>query len=158
MNAVRRGFDFKDVDFVIHIEDDIVPSRDMLAYFEWASQTYRDDPQIYTVTGFFHTAALQDDNYAVRRQDWFSSWGWGTWRRSWDELGGMSTSMVDYAWDTHINNTLRRGRLEIAPLQSRFQNIGKLGGTNMSPEVWEYMHCPVFIPDLEPGPYKEIFV
>ena len=155
--ALRHGFSLSDVDFVIHIEDDTVPSKDALAYFEWGAETYKADLEILNISGFVRTTQHQENPYLVHRIPYFSSWGWGTWRDRWEEPGGMLETWNDYAWDVHIYQAIRRDRKEISAYQSRIQNIGRLGGTNMGSDYWEqWANVPAFIPDLEPGPYEEI--
>jgi hypothetical protein len=43
---------FAAADYVIHFEDDVVPARDCLRYFEWAGQAYRADPWIFSVSAY----------------------------------------------------------------------------------------------------------
>lgn len=69
---------------VIVLEDDLVPSPDILHYFDASLGRFADDSRIMSVSGFaFDVPAL-----ASRETCLFlplaTSWGWATWQRAWD--------------------------------------------------------------------------
>lgn len=69
---------------VIVLEDDMLCTPDFLDYMDAALRTYRDRPDIFSVTGYTPPIALPakygEDVYLAPRA---SSWGWGTWRDRW---------------------------------------------------------------------------
>lgn len=113
---------FKETDYVIHIEDDTVPSSDMLRYMEWARQ-FESEDKCFSVTAYNHT--VQPDNLSdVFRVRWFTPWIWATWKSRWSEM----SSRWKHNWDSHLNKGVRGDRHTIKPQVSRAQNIGAIGG------------------------------
>ena len=53
--ALSVGFGF--TDYVIHLENDCVPTPDALLFFEHCRDAYRDDPQVFSAAAF-NTARL----------------------------------------------------------------------------------------------------
>ena len=127
--ALARGFSHSD--YVVHIEDDTLPAKDFLRYHKWASQHFRDDNGVFSVTGY-HKAVewpSEEHYHAVGRKPWFTCWGWGTWADRWAEIDKYwSNANKGFAW--HVNLGIRLNRVEIFPWLSRVQNIGDLGGVH----------------------------
>ncbi len=124
--ALDHGF--QHADFVIHLEDDTVPARDCLRYFEWAGRTYRDDPQVFSISAYSRGQPPAEQWDEVERTPWFTPWGWATWRDRWREVAPQWRAR---GWGT-LMNELRGQRIEIRPLLARCQNIGAERGE----------HCP----------------
>lgn len=78
----------------IVLEDDCVPSVDFIQYMNEALTFYKDETQIWSISGFAHDLpALQNysrDLYLFYRA---SSWGWATWSDRWEK---MNWSVDDY--------------------------------------------------------------
>ena len=130
---------FQEADFVIHIEDDIVLARDALAYFEWAREKYRDDKEVFAVTGW-HKAELGYRQYAVRRKPYFTCWGWATWRDRWEEIKNNWSYDDTKGWAVHLNHKARGDRVEIYPEFGRAQNIGVEKGMRVPDPEWHREH------------------
>lgn len=126
--ALHHGFQW--ADFVVHLEDDTVPARDCLRFFEWARQRYRDDRSVLSVTGYSKTIAEREQSHQVVRRPWFTPWGWGTWSDRWREIS-EHWSNAPLTWDVALNQ-IRGDRIEVHPILARVQNIGA--------ELGE--HCP----------------
>lgn len=138
------GHGFQHADFVVHLEDDTVPARDCLRFFDWARRAYRDDPTVFTVASYARENPPPDRYFEVIRSPWFTPWGWGTWRDRWDEISASWNDDPSVTWDICINR-LRAGRSEVRPLLARTQNIGAEGGTHCpSPEFHRQFHFNEF--------------
>ena len=119
-------------DYHIHLEDDTVPSPDCLRWFEWASR-FRNDASVFSVSAWNRCGG--ESSLAGRRQ-WFTPWGWATWRDRWDEMRERWSPHGAESWDVAVNTVFRGGRVELFPALSRVQNIGEHGGAHATPQVW----------------------
>lgn len=99
-HSFLNAFDKHAADAVIMLEDDTVPSPDMLSYTTSMLEEYEDDMSIWNIStyrrrgpvlknrGAAHECAEgRGDMTKVFRRDHFTSWGWATWRRSRLEIG-----------------------------------------------------------------------
>ena len=137
--ALDHGF--QHADYVVHLEDDTVPARDCLRYFEWANEKYRNDPEVFTVSAYSRNVPAHDQWKQVVRTPWFTPWGWATWRDRWAEI---APHLGAIAWG-HCTNRLRGDRVEVRPLLARCQNIGsELGEHCPSPEFHRQNHFNEF--------------
>jgi hypothetical protein len=153
-------YGFSQSDYVIHFEDDIVPDKDCLEYFEWARDEYMDDKEIYTVTAFNKCDPVSNDRniyHEIRRRPWFHSWGWATWTDRWNEIKDNWKVVEENTWSFSIKDS-RKDRCEIYPCISRVQNIGELMGTNTLPkDHWiHYNEFWIGSVELEKSKYYEI--
>jgi len=135
---------FKKSDYHIHFEDDTIPGKDALLYFEWANEQYKNNLDIFTISGYVnsnnkteHYVEPNNNIDAVSSRTWFTPWGWATWKdrflemkSEWDFCGQNGS------WDTTINHVVRKGRKEIFPMISRIQNIGAEMGTHVPNAEW----------------------
>jgi hypothetical protein len=122
---------FSESDYVIHVEDDILLSKDSLSMFEFC-YGLGEDTSIFTVTGFgprelgqggecvLVDGAVPDDiKLQIRRHKWYTPWGWATWKDRWDSFKDE--------WDGHdqvLNRKIRGDRFELFPTLSRVKSIG----------------------------------
>lgn len=88
--SLELGFR-EDTDFVIHLEDDTVPARDFLRFMEWSAASFRDDPDAFVVVGYNRLTEVPADfaqalTRVGKRLSPVTYWGWGLWRRIWDEV------------------------------------------------------------------------
>lgn len=126
-------------DFVLMIEDDVIISDDALSYIEWASEVYQSDSSVRTVGLWGHdrgykigTPLATNESGRVMRQNYFTCWGWGTWKDRWEEMSANWTTgddSHDSSWDVIVSSFLN-GRYEILPSISRAYNCGELNGTH----------------------------
>lgn len=138
--ALSMGF--SEYDQVIALEDDTVPGRDFLRFCEWGLREYRDDQSVFSICGYQRTPATElGKTRSVIREQWFTPWGWATWRDRWDSV--RTKWPVDdkqVSWDTIIDKVTRAGRYEIRPLVARIQNIGGEGGAHVPSAEWHRAH------------------
>jgi hypothetical protein len=132
--CLTRGFNISN--FHIHIEDDTVPGRDMLKYFEFCDEYYKNNTEIFTISAYNKNNDVLETQYdKVWKYQWFTPWGWATWADRWKELINDWDFGHQYGgWDWNINRRIRKNRYEIKPLLSRTQNIGSELGTYCTPE------------------------
>ena len=130
LRALELGF--ASGDYHIHLEDDCLPARDMLLWFEWASR-FGDDSGVFTVSAYSRERGRID---ACGRRAWFTGWGWATWRDRWEQMAFAWPGDDRNPWDVEMNNKARRFRYEVHPIVARVQNIGRDDGFNVHPEQW----------------------
>ena len=152
-------------DALITLEDDTVPARDYLIFMEWALRRFQDDSDVFSITGFMprFKGVFGDDqglkNAYCRNRD-FGCYGWGTWRRIYEEIrdqwfGADLEDLKDAgslerinrsdfkSWGFPMNYYWRKERLQVWPDVSRVQNIGRDHGfSNAYPHVdyWSENH------------------
>ena len=74
---------FREYDAIIVLEDDCVPFYSFMTFMNESLQTYRDNKEVYSVSGYAYPIEIANngwDAYFCRRA---SSWGWGTWKNRW---------------------------------------------------------------------------
>jgi hypothetical protein len=68
----------------IILEDDVQPSDSFFSFMELVLQQHADDANVMCVSGF----TGRDTDYPMPASygfsNYFSCWGWGTWRRAWE--------------------------------------------------------------------------
>lgn len=138
--ALAWGFDHHDK--VIAMEDDTVPGRDFLRFMSWGLREYERDRSVFSICGYQKTP-VDEVGYrnAVIREQWFTPWGWATWRDRWHSIRA-SWPRYDHqvSWDTVIDKFTRAGRYEVRPMLARIQNIGADGGTHVPNAAWHAHH------------------
>ncbi len=134
---------FQETDFVIVLEDDIIPTPDFLRYMEWGRRTFRDDPSVLSVSGYHR--ATQAGNaaqlYDAFRMVGFNTWGWGMWQDRWETYFGNGAAYRKYAgslvnglFDRFFRDISIQSKLStVCPVIARSQNIGALDGEHTVP-------------------------
>ncbi len=90
--AVNDAFESYDARFVIVLEDDVILSRDALMFMEYARDTFENDTNVFTATGYANNCHREDCvvdptfRHRTTRRKHFTPWFWGTWRDRWQEL------------------------------------------------------------------------
>ncbi len=158
----ERLFQMKGYDFVVRAEDDLIVSADILEWFDWVAETYKNNPKVATAHAFTHTDGHPG---AVELSTGFSPWVWGTWQDRWEGLLGPTWDH-DYStfngfpgnqsgWDWNINTRLfpQHGLRSVEPTGSRVHNIGMFG-THAQPQ--DYVTSDTFKPDFGRVEYFEV--
>lgn len=153
-------YGFSVSDFVIHIEDDTTPAKDCLKFYEWAGNEYKDDKEIYTITGYNRCQPVPNDHdiyHEVRRRQWFHAVSWATWIDRWEEIKSNWKVVEENTWSFSVKDS-RKDRCEIYPCISRVQNIGERMGTNtLVKDHWmHYNEFWIGSVELEKGKYYEV--
>jgi len=153
---------------IIHLEEDTLVAKDFLLYMEAALDHYKNNTKVFNIGA--HTSS----NKVYKKDEWarklephhyFSCWGWGTWKRVWDEVrnnwfgitwkselkalykdnttipqGDKFLTVVNKtdkgSWAWPMNMYHRKARYEVRPIVSRIKNIGQNDGLFAKPEDW----------------------
>lgn len=142
--CIAKGFSLNPT-FHIHLEDDTIPGKDCLKYFEWANQKYNNDKSVFSISGYVNSNnpmenccnSITDDIELTGRRKHFTPWGWATWIDRWKELkSDWDFGYTHNGWDVNMAKRLRKDRCEIYPEVSRIQNIGGKNGVHVHDENW----------------------
>lgn len=165
---LETGFKYSEQDYIIHLEDDIVVAKDFITFMEAALLHYKDNPRVFSVGASSENKKVHTDPEVakhVNRKQFFSCWGWGTWRRIWDEVspgwfGIHWNSKRDNtkqppqgeeflkvirksdkgSWAWPMNSYWRKDRWEVRPGIGRIFNIGRDNTTFGNANVWDSKH------------------
>jgi hypothetical protein len=133
-SALKYGF--MRSEYVIMVEDDVLLAPGALKYFEWAREVFRDDPSIFTVAAYRKEEVAAKDFYTYGKEQWFTPWGWATWKDRFVEMTDKwGWNEVD-SWDCVVSKHARGERYQVYPTLSRSQNIGAVGGTYCPGPEW----------------------
>lgn len=89
---------FRQEEMAIILEDDCIPDASFFAYCRQALSFYRNDPSVFSIAG---SNTFADDcgdtgESSIFFSRYFSSWGWASWRRSWQSCN----------WDEVLNEEI----------------------------------------------------
>jgi hypothetical protein len=132
--ALATGFSH--CQFVIMLEDDILLASDALIWFEFCCQRFRNDHDVWTVSAYNRQQVTPEKYNAYFRKQWFTPWGWATWRDRFAEMSRGWGWESQYSWDCTVNHNLRGNRCEILPYLARAQNVGGEMGTYCPGPEW----------------------
>ena len=135
---------FSKNDYHIHFEDDTIPGKDCLQYFEWAREKYKNDKTVFTISAYVNSDNKTEHYYPpsenillVEKRNWFTPWGWATWKDRFEDMAKVwDFAGVKGSWDTAINHIARNDRNEVFPAVARTQNIGADLGTHVPNAEW----------------------
>lgn len=135
--ALAHGFQRDE--YVVAVEDDVVPARDALRFFEWVDQPrYRDDPACFGGCAYHRELPPTPAEYnQVVRHGWFTPWGWSTWRRWWPRMQAAWPADRDPSWDVRVNEmrAANGDAYVLHPRLARTQNVGAEMGEHVDPRL-----------------------
>lgn len=79
---------------VIVLEDDLLTSEYFLRYMNQALDLYQNDLSVGCVTGYMYPISNSRKGESILL-DFPSSWGWGTWKQSWDIFNSDGESLLN---------------------------------------------------------------
>jgi hypothetical protein len=92
----------------IVLEDDLIVSPSVLAWFNMALERYADDPRVWQIAA--HQFAVPE--FSHRSHGMFlhltTSWGWAVWKRSWDRYDPASSG-----WERLLTDDALRKRFDL---------------------------------------------
>lgn len=94
---------FSQVERLIVLEDDDVPSPSFYRFCEEMLERYADDRRVYIISGMNHDETTPEAGADYLFTTTFSIWGWASWRRVFEEWDAT------YAW---LDDARAVGRLE----------------------------------------------
>ncbi|HNW88177.1 MAG TPA: glycosyltransferase [Bacteroidales bacterium] len=144
LQAINIGF--LNADFVVVLEDDVVPARDFLNLCIWADENFRNDSSIGCVTGFSLSREEKPDQEVaadVLKWQYFWPWGWATWKDRWEHPDNKEASDISktgrniHSWDINFSNVffLKNGFHSLFPVIPRTRNIG-VHGRYVPSQLW----------------------
>lgn len=147
-------------EFSVLAEEDIEVSDDILEYFTWASEHYRNDPSVLAVCA--HSVASAGGAGDVVLAPWFTPLVWGTWRSRWGMMLAHWTPQPGYpeGWDYNIRMLTGRMVQCAYPAMSRSQHFGAQSTMTFSSPVTgsNYFHdrsqSTTFQPHYEPQEFR----
>jgi hypothetical protein len=93
---------------VVVVEDDLVLAPGFLQFLNRGLRRYADEPRIMQVSGhMFDVAALRSLDHAILLP-LTTSWGWGTWRRAWDQFDPRADG-----WRERVSDVRTRRRFDL---------------------------------------------
>jgi hypothetical protein len=112
-------------EFAVLAEEDIEVADDILEYFTWASERYRDDPGVLAVCAH-SVRSRQEDPAQVALVPWFTPLVWGTWRREWGQMLAVWQPPDGFpeGWDYRIRHLTGKMVQCAYPAMSRAQHFG----------------------------------
>lgn len=161
LKAVQLGFDLRmskaderPSDFVALAEDDEVVGRDIVEYYRWAAEEYRDQADVAVVCAH-QPYSGQGAAGEVHRLSFLFSQGWGTWRDRWERFISPTWDF-GYAhggWDANLLRVMRERGVPNAvfPAISRTQHIGRFGGEHTRPQFFSRTQAAEFDPGVDAG-------
>lgn len=149
-------------DFVVLAEEDVVVSSDILEYFTWAAERFRDEHVLAICACSFADTCPPEQEQLVTISQHFCCLIWGTWsdrwtnvlRDTWDHNYSSGTpEHPESGWDWNINLRVMQDWNIISPVASRSSHIGEILGAHTSPETFPGSIAKTFRPDRKPAPF-----
>lgn len=166
----NRAFRDPDVNFLIVCDEDTYVADDVLELLMWEREQFEGDDRVLLCnahsrgTQGWDGPSVRDDPDAdpsiVRLQCYFNQWGWGTWRRQWEEVlipdwdyDGTSGAPDKSGHDWNIALRTMKGFLAPVPDASRTQHIGDREGMFSNPGTLAWSKAASFRPHRDPVPF-----
>lgn len=117
----------------IILEDDCIPSPELLPYCTDLLERYRHDSRVMCISGDGSAEALEDrtESYAFIRFPLI--WGWATWRRAWahyDRDLDRAAALDDVDWEDRLPDPVER-----RVWRERLESLRNASG----PDTWDYV-------------------
>lgn len=127
-------------EYVIILEDDIVAPLSFFRFAEEMLIRYKDEPHIATVTGSNFTPIIVPNDADYFFAKYGHSWGWGTWRRTWENYD-LNLNIPDEHLKKTFLKEISNSKPEMIYYRKRFKNMQRKGPGNSSwDNVCMYMH------------------
>lgn len=95
---------------VIVVEDDLITSSNFLDFMNNALNFYKENTSVFSISGYTmdlpSLESYADDYYIGVRA---SSWGWGTWSRSWIDIDWEIKDYERFIKSHKLRNEFRKG-------------------------------------------------
>lgn len=125
---------------VVVMEDDLLTSRNFLAFVNSALATYESRPDVFSVTGYNYPleipASYREDAYLSYRS---SSWGWGTWRDRWSQVDWPVGDYDEFLQDAHAQEIFTRGGDDLQRILE-LQMAGEIDSWSIRFDYAHYKH------------------
>jgi hypothetical protein len=125
---------------VIVMEDDLLTSKNFLAFVNSALCTYEHREDIFSVTGYNYPLRIpptyREDAYLSYRS---SSWGWGTWPDRWSRVDWSVSDYGAFVNDPRAQALFRRGGDDL-PQMLELQMSGQIDSWSIRFDYAHYKH------------------
>lgn len=135
--------DAMEKEFVVLAEEDLLPSVDVLNYFNHVSEKYRNHEDV--LMACVNPISIDFPPGSVRKMQVFSAWIWGTWTDRWPLIhstwdsdyssGGQSSSGWD--WNLHLRVLPQNNKVAVFPDIPLVDNLGQFLGAHAQPDEYE---------------------
>jgi hypothetical protein len=170
-NTGNAVFEDPDVNFMVVVDEDTFVADDVLELLLWERKLCEDNEKVLLVnahsrgTQGWDGPSVKDDPDAdpavVRLQCYFNQWGWGTWRRQWEEVlipdwdyDGTSGAPDKSGHDWNIALRTMQGYLAAVPDASRTQHIGDREGMFSNASTLAWSKAASFRPHRDPVEFR----
>lgn len=110
---------------VIVMEDDLLCSSDFLAFMNQGIDTYKNQPEIFSITGWKPPIDLKSYHQQVYLHYRPSSLGWATWKESWATAKWDIPDYESFRKDKAKQKLFQRGGADLPAMLSKQMN-GKI--------------------------------
>ncbi len=144
---------FRVADYVIVLEDDTIPAKDALLFFEQVGDVVKDIEPVFSVCGYNRIDESQLESvasyspYTVHFKQGFHTWGWATWKDRWEKaFGDGAKAYLEASGDDANGNFdwwLRQdchGYVEAYPALPRIQCITAPSAEHTPSDEWHREH------------------
>lgn len=145
---------FKEYDFVILAEDDILVSKDILEYFMLLEEKYKYSQEVAIISA--NTKWHTNNPSLIVREQAFNGLIWGTWKDKWETYfkntwdfnysSGLGSGPSGWDWNITLRILPLNNLFSIHPHVSRSQHIG-IDGLHCTPEIFDLTQSPSFNED-----------
>jgi hypothetical protein len=122
---------------MIALEDDLLTSPDFLTFMNRALVRYKDEPRVFSVSGF-NFALKAPENFPYDAFCFYrsSSLGWGTWNDRWKKADWLVSDYSDFIADEKRQKQFHRAGEDLTRML-RLQMTGKIDSWAIR---WVYAH------------------
>lgn len=129
---------------VIVLEDDVITNTDFLEYINQALEFYKDDPEIFSVTGFNLPRVMatipkcyQHDIFFIKGRN--ASWGWAIWQDRWNRVDFKVSDYGQFKNNRDAQKAFNKAGDNLAEML-RFQMEGKVDSWSIRAAYHCYKH------------------
>lgn len=117
-------------DKIIVLEDDCVPSPYFYDYMRQCLEYYENDEKIGCISAYLHPlgdGVFKDYPYDIFFWKRFASWGWGTWRRVWENFTPDLETLLKKAKAARVDTSAFGEDVSLRNLERKLKNARKAG-------------------------------
>lgn len=127
---------FSHEDEGIILEDDILPSAEFFRFCEDMLDLYRNNTRVLSISGwnYFYHGIKNEYDYSYYFSHISSSWGWATWKRSWN----LMDIKLDNVSESRFKEILRKFNFSPYTCRYYFNIFSKIKKQFDSLSSWDY--------------------
>ncbi|MEI8278502.1 MAG: hypothetical protein WCG87_01995 [Bacteroidota bacterium] len=124
---------FDEVEQGIILEDDCVPDQSFFSYCTELLEYYKDNDQIMHISGNNFVGANYSNGKSYYFNNFFTAWGWATWRRAWKKYDFEIPYLDDFIQSKKLEQiTMNKKQLDY------WRNIFELVRDGKRADIWDY--------------------